>query len=163
MTSVPVEYEGTGKFGTGLFNAPYYWDIRGKFANGVPFHFTPGDDCVTFVGEGGTVSVSRARLKTTPAALAHEQLAPSKIRLYESRQHMGNFLECVKSRRQTVAPVDVAVMSDTICQLSMIALFTGRKIRWDPQARRYSTIRAQAACSAVPCERPGICEDFGQR
>jgi len=133
VMAVPVEYEGTGKFGTGLFNAPYHWDIRGKFANGVSFHFTPGGDCVTFVGERGTISVSRGGLKTTPEALAREPLASSEIRLYESRHHMGNFLECVKSRRETVAHVDVAVMSDTICQLSMIALFTGRKIRWDPQ------------------------------
>jgi hypothetical protein len=44
---------------------------------------------------------------------------------------MGNFIECVRSRRQTVVPAEVAVMSDTITQLSMIAIYTGRKIKWD--------------------------------
>ncbi|MGD0094566.1 MAG: Gfo/Idh/MocA family oxidoreductase [Planctomycetota bacterium] len=138
MTAVPVEYEGTGKCGAGLFNAPYHWDIRGKFATGVNFHFTPGGDNVTFVGERGLVSISRGGLRTEPEALAREPIGSSEIRLYESRSHMGNFLECVKSRRQTVAHVDVAVMSDTICQLSMIAIFTGRKIRWDPQRETIS-------------------------
>jgi hypothetical protein len=39
----------------------------------------------------------------------------------------------VRSRRPTVAPAEVAVRSDTITQLSMIAILTGRKIRWDPE------------------------------
>jgi len=132
QTAVPVEFEGPGKFGTGLFNAPYHWDIRGKFANGVGFHFIPGGDCATFVGERGTISISRGALRTQPEALAREAIGPHETRLYESRDHMSNFLECVRSRRQPVAHINAAVLSDTICQLSMIAIHTGRKIRWDP-------------------------------
>jgi hypothetical protein len=45
---------------------------------------------------------------------------------------MGNFIDSVRTREPTVAPVEVAVLSDTITQLSMIAIITGRKIRWDP-------------------------------
>ncbi|MCX7825334.1 MAG: Gfo/Idh/MocA family oxidoreductase, partial [Verrucomicrobiae bacterium] len=132
MSSVPVEFEGTGKFGTGLFDAPYDWDIRGKFAGGASFHFTPGGDCAIITGEKGEVRISRGRLITQPESLKQERFGPGETRLYESRQHMANFIECVRTRRQTVAPVEVAVMSDTITQLSMIAIYTGRKIKWDP-------------------------------
>jgi predicted dehydrogenase len=131
-TSVPIEFEGTGKFGSGLFDAPYDWDIRGKFASGASFHFTPGGDCVTLVGEKGTVHISRGGLRTEPESLKDEKIGPDEIHLYESRSHAGNFIECVRSRRPTVAPVEVAVMSDSITQLSMIAIWTGRKIKWDP-------------------------------
>ncbi len=135
-TSIPVEYEGYGKFGTGLFDAPYYWNIRGRFANGVPFHFTPGPDCVHIVGDRGQVWIRRSGLRTDPPSLKQERIGPEEIHLYESPHHMGNFLECVRTRRQTVAPIEVAVMSDTITQLSMIAIWTGRKIRWDPVQER---------------------------
>jgi predicted dehydrogenase len=131
--AVPVEYEGTGKFGTGLFDAPYDWDIRGKFANGVDFHFTPGGDCSTLVGERGKVALSRGKLRVEPQSLMQTKFGQNDVRLYESRHHMGNFIECVRTRRQTVAPVEVAVLSDSITQLSMIAIYTGRKIRWDPR------------------------------
>jgi len=131
-TSIPVEYEGTGKFGRGLFDAAYDWDVRGKFADGVDFHFTPGGDCTTIVGDRGRVSISRGRLQTEPVALANERIGPEETRLYESRHHMGNFIECVRTRRPTVAPVEVAFLSDAITQLSVIAIQTGRKIRWDP-------------------------------
>ena len=129
--AVPIEFEGTGKFGTGLFDAPGDWNIRGKFANGADFHFTPGDDRATLIGERGRVNISRGGLSTTPASLKNEKIGPDEIRLYESPSHMGNFIECVRSRRRTVAPIEVAVLSDSITQLSMIAIWTGRKIRWD--------------------------------
>lgn len=136
--AVPIEYEGTGKFGTGLFDAPYDWDIRGKFAdggkfaNGATFHFTPGGDCATIIGERGRVSISRGGLKAEPASLLQEKIGAGEIRLYDSRNHMGNYIECVRSRRPAIAPAEVAALSDNITQLSMIAILTGRKIRWDP-------------------------------
>jgi predicted dehydrogenase len=130
--AVPVEYEGTGKFGQGLFDAPYDWDIHGKFANGVPFHFTPGGDCATIIGDRGRISISRGGLNAEPKSLLQEKIGPDEIRLYNSPSHMGNYIECVRTRRRTVAPVEVAVLSDNITQLSMIAILTGRKIRWDP-------------------------------
>lgn len=130
--AVPVEYVGTGKFGTGLFDAPYDWDIRGRFVNGADFHFTPGNDGVTITGTNGTVSISRAQLKVEPYSLRQEQLGGDDIRLYDSRNHMDNFLDSVRTRRPTVAPVEVAVLSDNITQLSLMAILTGRKIRWDP-------------------------------
>ena len=130
--AVPIEYQGQGKFGNGLFDAPYDWDIHGKFANGASFHFTPGNDCATLIGDKGKVAISRGGLRTEPASLVREKIGPSETRLYESRSHMENFVDCVRSRRRTVAPVEVAALSDNITQLSMIALLTGRKICWDP-------------------------------
>ena len=129
--AVPCEYEGTGKFGAGLFDAPNDWDIRGKFPGGADFHFTPGNDCTTIVGDRGRVDISRGRLKADPASLLQEKVGPGETRLYESRDHAGNYIDCVRSRRDAVAPVEVAVLSDNITQLSMIAILTGRKIRWD--------------------------------
>jgi glucose-fructose oxidoreductase len=131
--AVPIEYEGTGKFGTGLFDAPYYWDIHGKFESGVGFHFIPGGDCAAIEGEKGKIWISRGGSRTEPESLLKEKLGAGETRLYESPAHMTNYLECIRTRRATVAPVEVAVLSDSITQLSMIAIQTGRKIRWDPK------------------------------
>lgn len=129
--SIPVEYQGTGKCGTGLFDAPYDWDISGVFASGVTFHFTPGPDCVTFTGEKGRIAISRGRLVTEPESLKFERFGPDEVHLYQSRSHMGNYIDCVRTRRPTIAPVEVAFLSDAVTQLSMLAIWTGRKIRWD--------------------------------
>lgn len=131
--AVPVEFGGTGVFPEdGLFNACTQWDIRGTFANGMDFHFTSGKDLTVFTGEKGKVMISRGGLKTEPESLMRERIAPNEIHLTQSRHHMGNFIECVRTRRPAIAPVEAAVLSDTVTHLSLIAAMTGRKIKWDP-------------------------------
>jgi predicted dehydrogenase len=145
-TAVPVEFAGTGKFGAGLFSAPYDWKIEGRFLQGATFRFTPGGDRATLVGEKGKIHISRGGLSTEPESLRNERLGPNEVRLYQSPNHMGNYIECVRSRRPSVAPIEVAVWSDSITQLSMIAIWTGRKIRWDPVAE---TIQNDAGASQL--------------
>lgn len=49
---------------------------------------------------------------------------------------MGNFFECVKTRKPPASPVDVAHRTITACHLGNIAIRLGRKIRWDPEAEQ---------------------------
>lgn len=46
--------------------------------------------------------------------------------------HARNFLDCVKSRRQTIAPVEDGHRVATACHLANISLRLGRKIEWNP-------------------------------
>ncbi len=46
--------------------------------------------------------------------------------------HVRNFIDCVKSRRRPVEPLDVGHQVSTVAHLGNIALRTGRKIAWDP-------------------------------
>ena len=57
--------------------------------------------------------------------------AQRKIPLYESFEHRRNFLDSVKSRKPTIAPVDVAHHSLIPGHLGLISMLTGRKIHWD--------------------------------
>jgi hypothetical protein len=52
--------------------------------------------------------------------------------LYESRDHTQNFLDCVKTRKETVTPIDIAWRSITVGHLGEIAMLLGRKVQWDP-------------------------------
>jgi len=60
-------------------------------------------------------------------------MGPDEIHLPVSDNHSKNLLDCVRTRQQTVAPVDVAVRSDTLCQLSDIAVRLGRRLIWNPE------------------------------
>ena len=53
------------------------------------------------------------------------------MKLQQSSNHHRNFLDCVKSRRPTVAPVETAHHSAIPGHLGAIAMKTGRRIRWD--------------------------------
>jgi glucose-fructose oxidoreductase len=130
---IPVEYEGTGTIPTkGLFTAITNWDIRGRFANGVPFTFKDGPDKTTFVGENGWVAASRAGIEAEPKALLSTRIKPGEIRLLQATNHYQNFIDAVKTRRPPASPIESAVQSDFVSHLCDIAIRTGRKIQWDP-------------------------------
>ncbi|OYW31110.1 MAG: dehydrogenase [Chthoniobacter sp. 12-60-6] len=55
-----------------------------------------------------------------------------KTRLYETKGHHRNFLDCVKSRQPTVTPVETAHRSASPGHLALISFLTNRSIKWDP-------------------------------
>jgi predicted dehydrogenase len=96
------------------------------------------DNGVLFVGEGGKwIFVCRSGITASDERLIKEPLGPDATGLYRSRNHMGNFLECVKSRKPTICPAEVGHRSVTVCHLGAIALRSGKKLRWDPKAEHF--------------------------
>jgi hypothetical protein len=56
-----------------------------------------------------------------------------KIKLIISNDHVGNFLDSVKSRQPTITPVRTAHHSTIPGHLGLISMLVGRKLRWDSQ------------------------------
>ena len=152
----PLEIEGAGVLPKdGLCDTPVTWRVEHLYANGVKMihmdsRHTEGEfpqfknpmlpqrGCgVLFIGSDGWVLISRGGIDASPKSLLQETFGPGDLRLAESNNHKRNFLECVKTRQQTVCPVDIAVRSDTICHLDDIAIRTGRKLHWDPVAEQF--------------------------
>ncbi len=144
----PVEYQGTGRFPTeGLYDTATSWDVRCRYANGVTLRFMSPDVAkpiavkhrlqpglgTMFVGDKGWIDVDRQRIYADPPSLLESVIGPDEIHLYRSDNHRQNLLDCIKTRSPTVCTIDSAVRSDTISQLSEIAIRTGRKIRWNPE------------------------------
>ena len=90
-----------------------------------------------FEGTEGKIYVRRNHIEAEPASLLDTALPEGATRLYRSGHHVGNFLDCVKSRARTVCPIETAVRSDTICHISDIAMRLGRKLKWDPKEERF--------------------------
>jgi hypothetical protein len=71
-------------------------------------------------------------LVTEPDSLRKSPIGPNDVHLPTSPGHEANFIECVRTRQTPVDPIDDAVRSDLISQVSDIAIRTGRRITWDP-------------------------------
>ena len=61
------------------------------------------------------------------------QIPPDKykVKLYKSDNHQRNFLDCVKSRKPTITPVETAHHSAIPGHLGLISMLVGRKLKWD--------------------------------
>jgi len=138
----PLEVVGKGVFPKdGLWNAAVDYDFQCTYASGVTMcvasnnHYPQG---VRFIGDTGWVHVTRARLDANPKSLLKEKIGPEEIHLArpsgDHRQgHRRDFLDCVKTRRQTISPIEVGHRSAAAAHLGNIAMILGRKIRWDPR------------------------------
>ncbi len=91
---------------------------------------------VTFEGSEGTIWCNRGSLETNPETLKDAEIKENEIHLYKSRNHARNFIDCVYSREQAVAPIETAHRSITIAHLGNIAMKLGRDIQWDPKRER---------------------------
>jgi len=135
----PVEFEGKGEFPTkGLYNAATTYKITGKYANGVTIIIAndrqlPKGMGARWIGDKGWVFVDRGRFETDPPTLKKDVIRPDEINLYRCNNHHRNFLDCVKSRRLTITPAEVAHRSASLGHLALVAMLVGRKLKWDPE------------------------------
>ena len=81
--------------------------------------------------------MKRGKLQADPPEVLNETIGPNEIHLYESRDHIGNFLECVRTRKETVAPIEIGHRSISVGLLGEIAMLTRQKLKWDPQNERF--------------------------
>jgi predicted dehydrogenase len=158
----PVEVDGRGTFhAEGICDTATAWNVNMKFGSGVTLRFegtanhpnpqAPSCDLwkheqewkkryrritdhgTAFEGTEGWVHVDRSGINLQPESLIDQREDSFKVRLTESPDHTRNFLDCVKSRAETVCPIDESVQSDSLCHLSEIALHLNRKLVWDPE------------------------------
>jgi predicted dehydrogenase len=96
------------------------------------------DNGVLFVGDKDQwIFVNREVIEASDPKLIDEPLPPNAVRLYHANNHMGNFLECTRSRKKPICDVEVGHRSVTVCHLGVIALRSGKKLRWDPQQEQF--------------------------
>ncbi|HZT81493.1 MAG TPA: Gfo/Idh/MocA family oxidoreductase [Gemmataceae bacterium] len=121
------------------YNCHPIFQARFTYANGAELVCTDrGENGVRFEGEKGQwIFVSRGRIAASDRKLLEEPLPRDAVRLYVSNNHMGNFLECVRTRKPTICTAEVGHRSVTVCHLGNIAIRSGKKLKWDPQAERF--------------------------
>ena len=140
----PVEVEDLGgQFPQdGLFTTATVVHFRGRYANGVELicKTDAGGGSLRFEGTDGWIYVQTDKNELTcqPESLKTSVIGPGEIHLYESNDHHRNFLDCIKTRRVTAAPVEIGHRTVTVCHLGNIAMRLQRQLRWDPGTERFT-------------------------
>ncbi|MDB5387675.1 MAG: putative dehydrogenase [Planctomycetaceae bacterium] len=123
------------------FNTPKEPIIDYTYAGDIQLQIVTGDEFVMFEGDKGRVKVNRGRV--TGKAIEEQdadkglmdKTSALMAELYHSGKpgnHMGNFVECVKSRKQPISDVVSQHRSVSACHLGNIAARLQRKLVWDP-------------------------------
>ena len=130
----PIAVEGHGDYNkTGLHNVFHNVHVEFQYPGGVKLILDRGGG-TEFIGDKGSVYVSRGTLRAEPASLLKVKFKPGDVRLMASGSHMGQFLRAIRTREATICPAEVGHRSATVCHLSNIAMTLRRPLKWDPKA-----------------------------
>ncbi|HXT39951.1 MAG TPA: gfo/Idh/MocA family oxidoreductase, partial [Candidatus Angelobacter sp.] len=153
--SGPVAIEGRSliEMIPGGYTAASQYHIEYTYANGVKLtcvsvatdgpdgshHGKPDDPVhgVKFEGTDGWIFVTRGRIEASKPEVLTEPLASNATHLYVSDNHMGNFFDCVRSRKPPICEPEIGHRSVTVCHLGVISMRLGRKLNWDPERERF--------------------------
>ena len=165
----PVEIWGTAEFPThGLWNvhgkflthARYAngvtMDISGDFPNGIKWYGTKGwifvtRDEMTSPTENGAKKIEP--LMASDPKILDSVIGPDEIHLYTSSEQHLNWIECIRTRRQPTAPVEIGHRACSTCLLHHIAMKTNRHLHWDPEKERFLNDEAANTMLSRP-QRP---------
>ena len=137
----PLEVEGQGEFPPkdAVWNTCTKYRVTARYPDDIEMVIAGGHKDIKsgtkWIGTEGWVWVDRSNaFEASNADWEDKRTLPEelrKIKLYESSDHIGNFLDCVQSRRPTITPVETAHHSAIPGHLGLIAMLVGRKIKWD--------------------------------
>lgn len=152
----PLEITSTAKmpdvkdgFNTAIDFAATY-----KFPNEVELTVTDtGRNGIMFIGDQGKIFVNRGTLDGSPVdALKSNPLPRESFTLYDNDNltrpervgkldaivnHMGNFFDCIATRKKPLSDVAGQHQSITVCHLGNISMRLGRPLKWDAQAEQF--------------------------
>ena len=136
----------------GGYTAIADYAVKYTYANGVDLNINSTEDDtlygavknpggqrngIRFEGTDGWIWVNRDEITASAPQLLTTPLPEGAIRLYESKNHMGNFFDCVRSRKSPICDVETGHRSATMCHLATISLRTGKKLSWDPEKEKF--------------------------
>ena len=147
----PMEIEARALAETipGGYTTPHEFEATLTWANGVKqvTRTTPDDspygavikkdgqrNGLKFEGTDGWIWVNRSNLDASNESIIETPLPDNAVRLEVSADHMGNFFDCVRTRKTPISDVEAGHRSACVGHLIVIALRLGKKFQWDATA-----------------------------
>jgi predicted dehydrogenase len=165
--SGPVEIDGKSlrEMIPGGFTAASKYRINLKYANGVTMNIvdestrcerdvmkktdkegkevTPNG--IQFIGPDGWIFVTRGSIQASNEELLHNPLPEGAIKLYESSNHMGNFFDSVRSRKEPICDVEIGHRSISVAHLGVISVRMNQPLKWNPDKQEFAGSNAKEA------------------
>jgi len=137
------------------------WDVHGDFMakaeykNGITMLTSGGyPNGVRYEGTDGWIFVTRGSYTATASdpvvvdsnakaldasdpKILTSVIGPNEIHLYESKSQQGNWLDCIKSRKDPISPVEIGHRACTVSLVTHIAMKLGRKLNWNPDKEMF--------------------------
>ncbi len=151
----PVEIEATGSYPPpeSFWNVLLEFEVKMRFANGVRWIYRTERPYFKIEGSEGWVYADYKKLQAEPASLLDSVIGPNETR-FQVKSDKQDFIDCVKTREETLEPAEVGHRVTSLGHLGHIAIQLGRKLKWDPRQERFLDNDAANAMIDQPVHSP---------
>ncbi|HOI47788.1 MAG TPA: Gfo/Idh/MocA family oxidoreductase [Prolixibacteraceae bacterium] len=152
----PISVEAVAQFPkSGLWDVHGDFMVKAEYENGITMYTSGGfPNGIRYEGTEGWVFVSRGdyvasasdpvskansakALDASDPKILTSEIKENEIHLYKSDNQHGNWLDCIKSRKEPISPVEIGHRACTVCLISHIAMKIPGRLAWDPKAERF--------------------------
>jgi myo-inositol 2-dehydrogenase/D-chiro-inositol 1-dehydrogenase len=147
----PVSIEGTGEFDKGLWNTLNRFEIKYRFSNGVEVFYKIERPYVRFEGSDGWIEVEYPdKLSASSQEILDSKPGPGEISFSNLLSDKEDFLQAIKTGKQSFEPLETAHRTISMCQLGLIAIKTGSALTWNPETEEITGDNAASAMLNIP-------------
>lgn len=156
INDIPIAINGTAKFPTieNGFNVANDFEVVYDYSNGVKLTVKDhGENGILFTGDTGRIFVNRGKITGAPIEALSKQPFPREswnVYDFDNLQrparagkldaivnHMGNFFDCIQSRRLPISDVENQHRAVSTCHLGNISMRLGRALQWNPATEQF--------------------------
>ena len=115
----------------------------GGYPNGIRYEGSEGWIFVTRGNYTASASDPVSQGNNTKALEASDPkiltsiIKENEIHLYKIDNQHGNWLECIKTRKEPISPVEKGHRACSVCLITHISMKLGRKLQWNPDAELF--------------------------
>jgi len=169
----PVSLEAVAQFPkSGLWDVHGDFMVKAEYENDITMYTSGGfPNGIRYEGTDGWIFVSRGNYQATtsdpvalqessralnasdPAILTSE-IQENEIHLYKSEDQHGNWLDCIRSRKEPVSPIEIGHRACSVCLLSHIAMKIPGTLQWDPVKEKFIGNEAANSMLSRPQRAP---------
>lgn len=152
----PISVEALAEFPkSGLWNVHGDFLVKHEYENGMSVYTSGGyTNGIRYIGDDGWIFVSRGSyqasasdpvdqeksakaLNASDPSILNSVIGENEIHLEKIDDQHGNWLECIKTRKAPISPIEKGHKACTICLISDIAMQVDRKLDWNPDTEMF--------------------------
>ena len=152
----PVTVEAIAQFPkSGLWDVHGDFMVKAEYENGITMYTSGGyTNGIRYEGSEGWIFVSRGNyvasasdpvaaenskkaLDASDPAILTSEIGEKEIHLYKSDEQHGNWLDCIKTRKQPISPVEIGHRACSVCLISHIAMKIPGILKWNPREEQF--------------------------
>lgn len=148
--SGPTSVEALAEFPkSGFWNVHGDFLVKHQYENDLTVYTSGGyTNGIKYIGEDGWIFVSRGSytasasdpvskeksskaLNASSPEILKSVIGENETHLYKINDQHGNWLDCIKTRKQPISPIEKGHKACVVCLISDIAMQFDRKLEWD--------------------------------